>query len=100
MPSRAAISITVRNMGSSSFVLMIDDFIDSPAFLKFLCKAEEKSLYLHSQDFWCFHNRFQKIFLKPKHPLTYIAKNFDGLITGFENLFSNFSFYYLFGQNF
>jgi len=28
--------------------------------------------------------------LKAKHPLTYIGKNFDGLITGFENLFSNF----------
>ena len=59
-------------------------------FLYFYAKQKEKSLYLHSQDFWCFHNRFQKIFLKAKHPLTYIAKNFDGLITGFENLFSNF----------
>ena len=27
-------SITDRNMGSSSLLLMIDDFIDSPAFLK------------------------------------------------------------------
>ena len=47
-----------------------------------------------------FSQPISKIFLKAKHPLTYIAKNFDGLITGFENLFSNFSFYYLFGQKF
>ena len=59
-------------------------------FLNFYIKQKEKSLYLHSQNFGCLHNRFQKIFLKPKHPLTYIAKKFDGLITVFKNLFSIF----------
>ena len=51
MPSRAAMSMTDRNMGSSSLLLMIDGFIDSPAFLIFYVwhKKIERSSFFDSR---------------------------------------------------
>ena len=68
---------------------MIDDFINSPAFLKFLCTAEGKvpPTYI-AKIFGVFTTVFENLFsIFPS--TTYLDKNFD-FDKPFEKLFSQF----------